>query len=138
MWHLLLWNSSVYEGISRLIKCSHPERSLHAAIHFVTVAVCICIQTYGRTPMVIIMFSIYLVTFAFGISILSHSHSDYTQVESQLNRSGSLSFGSLPRILAMGAECSNYVCVHICTVCALLDTHKMRLLSQNSPLGESV
>ena len=66
--HVLLCSGSVYDGISRPIKHSHSEWSLHAAVYFVIITVRTCIRTFGNTPIVILCFQIF-VTFAFIICI---------------------------------------------------------------------
>ena len=70
-WHVLLCGSSVYgyEGVSRLIKHSHSDQSLHAMIHFVIVTVHIRIQTFGRTPILILYFFNFVVISKFVICI---------------------------------------------------------------------
>ena len=69
IWHVLLWGSYVRELISCLIKHSRSDRSLHAAIHFVVIAVRIRIQSNGSTPILILCFRFFGVEFAFVIHI---------------------------------------------------------------------
>ena len=64
---MLLCGSPVYEGISSPTKHSHSDRSLHVAIHFVVVI--LCIHTNGSTPMLILYFQS-IVAFAFVIPIM--------------------------------------------------------------------
>ena len=75
---VLLCGGTVYEGISRPIKYSHSDQSLHAMINCLAFAVYIRIRTNGIGPILI------LCAQSFVCICIRHSHSHYAQVESQL------------------------------------------------------